>query len=327
MYGQIGMTIGMPVSFLLIISVALLLLFSCYVLFIRKETRLGGPGWKMFEDGESTSEVLAQRDILRRRAKNLEDSLLYAQRIQKAMFISPSELRKIFPDSFVYQRPKDIVSGDFYWVKQLNGKVLFTVADCTGHGVPGAFMSLIGTEFFRQIVVENMILQPARILNEMNRYFDKVFASLEDISLKDGMDLAFCSYDYVNRELQYAGAFNPVYVVRHNEVIEMKGDRIAVGPDYGARHGLFRNHRIRVEEEDVLYLFTDGYADQFGGPEGKKFMYRRFRHLLMSIHKLPMTEQRNKLEENILEWMGDQYEQIDDQMVIGIRPASFASSR
>ncbi len=160
------------------------------------------------------------------------------------------------------------------------------MADCTGHGVPGAFMSLIGLEFFRQIVVEQEILQPASILNEMNRYFDMVFGSLEELSLKDGIDLAFCAYDYKMHTLEYAGAFNPVYIIRDNAILEVKGDRIIVGPDYGIQQGSFQNKTVKLEENDVLYMFSDGYADQFGGPEGKKFKYRRFRHLLMAIHQL-----------------------------------------
>ena len=242
------------------------------------------------------------------------------------MFTTPKEMRALFPDSFIFQRPKDIVSGDFYWARKINGKILFSVADCTGHGVPGAFMSLIGLEFFRQIVVEKQILRPASILNEMNHYFDLVFGNLDELSLKDGIDLAFCAYDYKKRTLEYAGAFNPAYIIRNNEIIELKGDRIIVGPDYGVPRGSFQNKTVDLEADDVLYMFSDGYADQFGGPEGKKFKYRRFRHLLMSIHKLPMEDQYRKLEEHINDWMGGTNEQIDDLMVIGIRPASFSSS-
>lgn len=309
-----------------VILVGGLFFFSLHVLLINKRTRLLRRDVHQLKEKELASrEVLQQRNLLQSRTKNIEDSLKYAQRIQKAMFTTPGEMRALFPDSFIFQQPKDIVSGDFYWARRINGRVLFSVADCTGHGVPGAFMSLIGLEFFRQIVVEKEILQPAEILNQMNRYFDLVFGKLEELSLKDGIDLAFCAYDYQNRILEYAGAFNPVYIIRDNEIIEVKGDRIIVGPDFGLQRRSFRNRRVKLEEDDVLYLFSDGYADQFGGPEGKKFKYRRFRHLLMTIHKLPMEEQHRKIEENISEWMG-QHDQIDDQMVIGIRPASFSSS-
>jgi len=308
-----------------VILVVALFAFSLHVLFLNKRTRLlRRDNRELKEKQDESLGVLHQRNLLQSRTKNIEDSLMYAQRIQKAMFTTPREMRQLFPDSFIFQKPKDIVSGDFYWARRINGKILFSVADCTGHGVPGAFLSLIGLEFFRQIVVEKEILQPARILNEMNRYFDLVFGNLDELSLKDGIDLAFCAYDYKKHTLEYAGAFNPVYIIRDNEIMEVKGDRIIVGPDYGVERGAFTNRSIKLEPDDVLYMFSDGYPDQFGGPEGKKFKYRRFRHLLMSIHQLPMDEQYRKLEENINEWMGLQHDQIDDQMVIGIRPASFS---
>ena len=310
-----------------VILVGGLFTFSVLVLLINKRTRLLRRDYRKLKEKEVKSrEVLQQHNLLQSRTKNMEDSLKYAQRIQTALFTTPREMRELFPESFIYQQPKDIVSGDFYWARRINGKVMFSVADCTGHGVPGAFLSLIGLEFFRQIVVEKEILQPATILNEMNHYFDMVFGKLEELSLKDGIDLAFCAYDYENRTLEYAGAFNPVYIIRNNEILEVKGDQIIVGPDNGIQRGSFQNKLVNLEENDVLYMFSDWYADQFGGPEGKKYKYRRFRHLLMTIHKLPMEEQRRKLEENINEWMGVRHDQIDDQMVIGIRPASFSSS-
>ena len=300
--------------------------FILHILLINKKTRiLRSDVRKLREKEEESRQVLRHRNLLQSRTKNIEDSLKYAQRIQKAMFTSPSEVQGLFPDSFIFQRPKDIVSGDFYWAKRINGKILFSVADCTGHGVPGAFLSLLGIEFLRQIVVEKEILRPATVLNEMNRYFDMVFGGLDELALKDGIDLALCAYDYENRILEYAGAFNPLYIVRDHEIIEVRGDRIIVGPDYGLPRGSFTNNSLSIEENDMLYLFTDGYADQFGGPEGKKFKYRRFRHLLMSIHELSMGDQHRRLEDNIREWMGEE-DQIDDQMVIGIRPTSFSFS-
>jgi serine phosphatase RsbU (regulator of sigma subunit) len=241
------------------------------------------------------------------------------------MFLTPKQLRVHFPDSFIYHRPKEIVSGDFNWARRINGKVLFSVADCTGHGVPGAFMSLLGLEFFRQITVGKGIHDPAGILNEMNRQFDIVLGNTDEISLKDGIDLAICAYDYKTRRLDYAGAFNSLYIARDHEILEIKGDRIIVGPDYGLPRGKFENRSLKIEDNDMLYMFTDGYADQFGGPEGKKFKYRRFRHLLMSIHQLSVDDQLIKLEENMDEWMGKQEDQIDDQTILGIRPASFSS--
>ena len=275
---------------------------------------------------EESRLVLRHRNLLRDRTRKYEQSLTYAHRIQTAMFLTPKQLRTHFTESFIYHRPKDIVSGDFIWARKINGKMLFSVADCTGHGVPGAFMSLLGLEFFRQITMGKGIQDPAGILNEMNRQFDIVFGNTGELSLKDGIDLAVCAYDYNTQMLDYAGAFNSLYIIRNHEILEIKGDRIIVGPDYGVQRGEFKNRRLKINDSDIVYMFTDGYADQFGGPEGKKYKYRRFRHLLMSIHQLSMKEQLLRLEENMEEWMGELEDQIDDQTIIGIRPASFSSS-
>jgi serine phosphatase RsbU (regulator of sigma subunit) len=307
----------------LITGVALLSVLM-HLVIARKNRRYRGYYKRLREQERESRAVLKHRNLLQDRTRNYEQSLNYAQRIQRAVFITPKQLKLLFPDSFIYQRPKDIVSGDFNWARQINGKVFFSVADCTGHGVPGAFMSLLGLEFFRKITAGREELDPATILNEMNEQFEIVFGDTEEIALKDGIDLALCAYDHKKQLLEYAGAFNPVYIVRDHEIIEIKGDRIIVGPDYGMQRGTFKNRTLEIKENDVLYMFTDGYADQFGGPEGKKFKYRRFRHLLMSIHQLPMEEQKKKLQENMNDWMGNQQIQIDDQTVIGIRPASFS---
>jgi serine phosphatase RsbU (regulator of sigma subunit) len=310
-------------TFILLLGGLVVLARQVFFIHRRKLVLRDGPARQ--ERDEIAREVLEQRNLLERRTRNIEDSLRYAQRIQKAVFNSPDELAEFFPDSFVYQRAKEVVSGDFFWVRPVSGKILFAVADCTGHGVPGAFMSLIGHELFRQIVVERQELRPSRILDELNLQFDEVFGNMEDLALKDGIDLAFCAYNPKTSTLEYAGAFKPLYLVRDNEVREFKGDRVIVGPDYGLRQRPFTNYSLQLQKDDVIYLFSDGYADQFGGPEGKKFKYRRFRRLLLSIHRLPMEEQRQKLEENMRDWMGAE-EQIDDQLVIGIRPAGVSSS-
>jgi serine phosphatase RsbU (regulator of sigma subunit) len=296
-----------------------------HLVIVRRSRKYRGDYHRLQEHEKQSREVLKHRNRLQARTTYYEQSLNYAQRIQRAMFITPKQLKLLFPESFIYQRPKDIVSGDFNWARRINGKVFFSVADCTGHGVPGAFMSLLGLEFFRQITAGREDLDPAAILNEMNEQFEIVFGDTEELALKDGIDLALCAYDHKKRVLEYAGAFNPVYIVRDHEILEIKGDRIIVGPDYGVQRGTFENRSLEIREDDMLYMFTDGYADQFGGPEGKKFKYRRFRHLLMSIHQLPMDEQKKKLQENMNEWMGNQHDQIDDQTVLGIRPASFSS--
>ncbi|MCK4880491.1 MAG: SpoIIE family protein phosphatase [Bacteroidales bacterium] len=314
-------------QFTILLSGFVLLTLLVHTLLFNRRTRRYRSDYHRLKKQEKESRVVLQhRNQLRDRTKSYEQSLTYAQRIQTAMFLTPKQLRAHFPESFIYHRPKEIVSGDFNWARRINGKMLFSVADCTGHGVPGAFMSLIGLEFFRQITVGKGILDPAGILNEMNRQFDIVFGDTEELSLKDGIDLALCAYDYKTLVLEYAGAFNPLYIIRDHEILEIKGDRIIVGPDNGLQRGKFENRRLEIKKDDMLYMFTDGYADQFGGPEGKKYKYRRFRHLLMSIHNMSMAEQQRKLEENMNEWMGSSEDQIDDQTIIGIRPASFSSS-
>jgi serine phosphatase RsbU (regulator of sigma subunit) len=295
-------------------------------LFRRRTRKYRDDFLRMKEKERENRVVLQHRNQLHNRTRKYEQSLTYAHRIQKAMFLTPKQLRAHFPDSFIYHRPKDIVSGDFIWARKFKGKMLFSVADCTGHGVPGAFMSLLGLEFFRQITMVKGIVDPAGILNEMNNQFDIVFGDTGELSLKDGIDLAICAYDYQSQLLEYAGAFNSLYIIREQEILELKGDRIIVGPDYGVKRGKFRNQRQKIQHSDMLYMFTDGFADQFGGPEGKKFSFRRFRHLLMSIHQLTMKEQLLGLEEQMNEWMGGREEQIDDQTIIGIRPTSFSSS-
>jgi len=312
---------------LLLAAVIVLLSIPLHILLFKRRIRKYRSDFHRMKEQEKASRVvLRHRNLLRDRTRGFEQSLTYAQRIQKAMFLTPKELESYFPESFIYQRPKEIVSGDFNWARKINGKMLFSVADCTGHGVPGAFMSLLGLEFLRQITVGKGILDPAGILNEMNRQFDIVLGNTEDISLKDGINLALCTYDFESGILEFAGAFNPLYIVRDQEILEMKGDRIIVGPDYGLQRGKFENRRLQIEENDMLYMFTDGYPDQFGGPEGKKYKYRRFRHLLMTIHHLPMAEQLRRLEENMDKWMGNTELQIDDQTIIGLKPASFSSS-
>jgi serine phosphatase RsbU (regulator of sigma subunit) len=270
-------------------------------------------------------DVLQQKNVLSHKNKDFKDSLKYALRIQSALHTDEKEIHRLFPESFVLQRPKDIVSGDFCWVKEIDGSVYFSVVDCTGHGVPGAFMSLIGLEFFRQIIVERKIRKPSIVLSEMNCQFNKVFENADEVSLKDGMDLSFCAFHRKEMELEFAGALHSIYIVRNNEILEIKGDRINVGPDYGFEPQSFTNQNIKLEEEDTIYMFTDGYTDQFGGPEGKKFKYRRFRHLLLSIHKLPMDQQKKILKENIIQWMAN-HDQIDDITVVGIKPASYSLS-
>ncbi len=269
----------------------------------------------------SAKEIEKQRADLARKNKNITDSIIYAKRIQHALLPTDDSFRNLLPDSFVYFRPKDIVSGDFYWINQHGNKIYVAAVDCTGHGVPGAFMSIIGFELFRKITTSEQGSNPAMILDTLNENFTDIFSDGEHVYLNDGMDLSLCIIDRKEKSLDYSGAFNPLYLVRNETIIEVKADRFSVGADvhFSTERKLFKSHKIYLQKDDIIYMFSDGFADQFGGPEGKKFKYRRFRHLLLTIHKLPMEKQRSILEASIEEWQGNM-DQVDDILVIGIRP-------
>ena len=279
---------------------------------------------KILREKEIASvEVAKQKEQLAIKNKDLTDSIHYAKRIQDAMMPSQELFTKFFKDSFVLFRPKHIVSGDFFWISSYNDKVYVAAVDCTGHGVPGAFMSLIGIELLRRTTNIRGIDQPARILNILNASFADMFKDMKDMTIKDGMDLALCVYDSKKRILDFAGAFNSIFIVRNNKIMEFKGDRLSVGiekkdPTSGGAQG-FTNHHIALEENDQIYLFTDGYIDQFGGPDIKKYKKRRFSHLLLNIHKYGMDRQKDLLIESFDEWRGNN-EQVDDVLVIGFKP-------
>ncbi len=294
-------------------------LFWIYLLFLLRTRSLRKANQLLKEKELAGLEIARQKEELTIKNKNITDSINYAQKIQEAMLPSAMLFKQILPNSFILFKPKDIVSGDFYWVNRVNDKVFIAAVDCTGHGVPGALMSMIGFELIRNIINVQRIEEPAMILDKLNQGISEAFnKEVERITLKDGMDLSFCAIDTRNNLLQFAGAFNPVYLVRDETITELKGDRISVGLAEDPERDRFRNHIIPIEPSDVIYMFTDGYVDQFGGPREKKFMYRRFRHLLLTIHKLPMEEQKIILEETIEDWKGE-LDQVDDILVIGLR--------
>ncbi len=264
-------------------------------------------------------QIMLQKEELTLKNKSITDSINYAKRIQTAMLPPHRLFKSIFPSSFVLYMPKDIVSGDFYWINKLGDKIFVSAVDCTGHGVPGAFMSIIGFELFRKITNIEGLSRPSDILNRLNEDFHVIFKDVDNIVLRDGMDVAFCSIDKKNMILEFAGAFNPLYLIRDNKITEIKGDRFAIGLDEtNFKDQTFKNHLIPIQQGDLIYIFSDGFADQFGGPDGKKYKYRRFRHLLLNLHRLPMEKQHEILENNVLEWRGQQ-EQVDDILVIGIK--------
>ncbi len=272
------------------------------------------------EKEKITTKVIKQRDQLSVMHKDLTDSIRYARKIQQALLPSDYYFHRLLYESFILYLPKDIVSGDFYWINEKDGKVFFSVADCTGHGVPGAFMSMIGFEILDKIINDQGIVHPDEILSILNHGIMNTFSRGEDdLLLRDGMDISFCTLDKKSKVLEFAGAFHTLYLVRENTLLEYKGDHVSVGLGEEEKTEQFTKYLIELQEEDCIYLFSDGYPDQFGGLNGKKFMYRRFRHLLLSIHNLPMKQQRQILYDTLLSWRGDR-EQVDDILIIGVNP-------
>ncbi|MCK5029335.1 MAG: response regulator [Bacteroidales bacterium] len=270
------------------------------------------------------SEIESQRDLANQQKKDITDSIEYAKRIQTALLPPLNFIKRNLPEHFILFKPRDIVSGDFYWMMNKDSKIIIAAADCTGHGVPGAFMSMLGTAFLNEIVtkiIENKhiySLQANEILNQLRDYIIKsLHQTGAENESKDGIDMALCIIDSEKQKLQFAGAHNPLYIINNNEIRIIKGDRMPVSIHQNA-HKSFKNHEIDFEENDIIYIFSDGYYDQIGGPKNRKFMSRNFQTLLMDIHKKPMEIQQQMLDKAFEDWKGDNI-QLDDILVIGIK--------
>jgi serine phosphatase RsbU (regulator of sigma subunit) len=275
---------------------------------------------------ERTEEVVRQKEEIEMKNYELEvlfkhvtDSIKYAKRIQEAILPPESLINRVLPNSFVLYRPKDIVSGDFYWIDEKGGKTMVGAIDCTGHGVPGAFMSIVGYNILKQVIDSNKVTSPAFILDQLNEGVSETLHHGHEAShAKDGMDVAFCTIDFSKRELEYAGAYNPLYIVRAGELIQIKGDKFPVGLFLGEEKKKFANHKVQLQIGDCVYIFSDGYADQFGGPKGKKFMISHFRNLLLQLSKHPIDLQKQILSKTLQDWCGN-LDQVDDILVIGLK--------
>ena len=260
-----------------------------------------------------------QKEELEISHKNITDSINYAQKIIEALLPPLKSFKKIFPDSFILLLPKDIVSGDFYWFAEKNDNVFVAAVDCTGHGIPGAFMSIIGIDLFRNIIDVDED-DPSRILNKMNIEVIKILQKQSDeFNLKDGMDLSLCIINKKTNRLKFSGAYNPLYLLRDGNLTQLRADRFSVGHANIDENEIFSTHNFKISENDVIYIFSDGYTDQFGGVDNKKFKFRRFRHLLLSIHEKPLEKQKQILELSHLNWRREA-EQVDDIIVIGFKP-------
>ena len=273
---------------------------------------------------ERTEEVVRQKEEITHKNREMEvlythvtDSIKYAKRIQEAILPPDKQIKQLLPNSFVLYKPKDIVSGDFYWMKEKDGKSLFAAVDCTGHGVPGAFMSIVGYNLLEHVITTTSSAEPAAILDALNKGVTETLHQSQDASsTRDGMDISICSLDYNTNQLQYAGAYNPLFLIRNGELQEINADKFPIG-SYVSKANKFTNNKVQLQKGDHIYICSDGYADQFGGPKGKKFMIKRFRELLLKICPLPVAEQKNVLNTTIEEWRGN-HEQVDDILIIGL---------
>ncbi|HET6245399.1 MAG: tetratricopeptide repeat protein [Bacteroidetes bacterium] len=271
-------------------------------------------------------EIITQKATIEGKNKDIMDSIKYAKRIQEAILPPSNLLKKILPEHFVLYKPKDIVSGDFYWISPLNNhkgigmeSFLLAAVDCTGHGVPGALMSIVGHNGLTRAVKENHFIKPSDILNYLNHSVHETLRqSYEESSVKDGMDIALVNINCKEHKLEFAGANNPLLIVRNGNIIEIKGDKQPIGSFTGDNLRPFKNNEVPIFKGDCIYIFTDGYVDQFGGPKGKKFKYTQLKELLLKINNESMPLQCNILNEKIEKWKGN-LEQVDDICIIGVR--------
>lgn len=270
-----------------------------------------------FEVKERTREVLDQKNVIEIKNREVTESLHYAKRIQAAILPDIKKINQSLQDLFILYLPKDIVSGDFYSFAQRDEKIIVAAADCTGHGVAGAFMSMIGTALLNQIVNEKGITEPSEILTQLN---DGIVTSLKqrESEMNEGMDIALCTINNKSKTLQYSGANRPLWIIRNNEFQYYKPNKIPIGGQQYNKTDGFMQHNITLEQGDSIYLFSDGYVDQFGGDLGKKFMTKKFRELLLSIQHLSMNEQKEYLLNTLIKWQG-KHDQVDDILVIGIK--------
>lgn len=250
--------------------------------------------------------------------KEIMDSIHYASRIQNALFPQQDDIVNFIPSSFILNKPKDIVSGDYFWLASKDNKVVIAVADCTGHGVPGAFMSILGITFLNEIINKTVIIRANEVLNQLRGLIMKsLHQTGNNIGAKDGMEIALSVIDLSKNKIQFSGAFRPLYLVRDNELQEIEGDKMPIGI-YDDEDISFTNKDITIMKNDIIYLFSDGYVDQTGGKNRKTYKSHNFKKLLLENHKKPMQEQKKLLEKTLDEWRGD-IDQVDDILVFGIK--------
>lgn len=272
---------------------------------------------KIIEEQKQTVEN--QKQVVEEQNKDITDSIKYAKRIQQAILPPDKIWSEILPQSFVFYKPKDILSGDFYWIEKMQDLILVAAADCTGHGVPGALISIVNYNLLNKAVLEKELTDPAKILDYVNsQLIEALHQTYQESSVKDGMDISLCVINTKTLELNFAGANNPIYIIRDQELIQLQADKFPVGAFIEEKVQNFSNKFLKLKKNDFIYLFSDGFADQFGGPKGKKFKYKQLQALLLTLTNEPMETQKRKLCEAFETWKGN-LEQIDDVCLIGIK--------
>lgn len=266
---------------------------------------------------EAFNKIEIQRNEIESKNISITDSIHYAKRIQTAILPDEIKIKQLLPKSFVYYEPKDIVSGDFYWIEKVNDQVIFSVIDCTGHGVPGAFVSLIAYNMINKVVLEQQITKPSEILNRLDVLMRNMFVNSKD-KIRDGVDMGICSLNTKTNELQFSGAFHSLFICNNHQLTEVKGNRESIGFSILESKKEFINHQMVLDKDSTIYLSTDGFPDQFGGIKGKKLKWKGLKAKLLGLHQLSITSQKKELKIFFNTWKNDQ-EQLDDVCIMGVR--------
>lgn len=271
---------------------------------------------KVVED--KRDQLQKQHDLIAEQKGEIEGDLRYSKRIQKSILPTPEAVNSIIPEQFILNIPRNHVSGDFYWIGKHGNRRAIAVADCTGHGISGALMTMAGMAFLNDIMGRNSDLEPNEVLFELRTMVMNLLKQKgEEGEASDGMDISLTMISEDEKKLSFAGANNPLYLIRNGELSAVKGDRMPIGIHLNFdRH--FTNHEIDIDKGDIVYLFSDGYADQFGGPRNKKFRYKQFQELLLANYNKDLETQKQILEQSFKEWKGD-YQQVDDVLVLGYK--------
>jgi serine phosphatase RsbU (regulator of sigma subunit) len=257
-------------------------------------------------------------DLIEEKNRDITASINYASRIQRAILPEQKEIKGLTKKCFILYIPKDIVSGDFYWFTKVKNKLIIAAGDCTGHGVPGALMSMLGISFLEEIISKRGILDSGEILSELRNEIQRALHQKGfREGTKDGMDISLCIVDYKEKSVQYSGAYNDLYLIRENVLIEYKADRMPIGI-YDLSNEKFTRHDFQFMPRDVIYMFSDGFADQFGGPDNKKYKYASLKNFLLKINNLPLNKQKMKLENEFYSWKGANL-QVDDVLILGLK--------